>query len=292
MTLDGDCTTDETILIPDGFTLDGAGNTITANDPSGGHFVGAVVMNEGSEAHVTNLTVEASGLINVCDGGTDRLRGIMFEGASGSIIRNIVININQGLSGCQEGSAIEVRNAPFDGTHPDTQSVTISHNYIDDYQKTGILANGDIYVSITNNYVGSADLEDYIAANSIQLGFGAEGAINNNEIIGNQWDVISVPQWSATAVLVYLAGDARVNHNTIDGDGTDIGILAMLSGTVNTMNNTIKRTLSVGDTVDADGVGVWFYSNSGKSKVVRNTFSGWNTSFMGEDLDKVNVDIP
>ncbi len=37
-TLDADCTTDETILVPNGFTLDGAGHTITAQDPSGGHF--------------------------------------------------------------------------------------------------------------------------------------------------------------------------------------------------------------------------------------------------------------
>jgi len=28
MTLNGDCTTDETILVPDGFTLDGNGRTI------------------------------------------------------------------------------------------------------------------------------------------------------------------------------------------------------------------------------------------------------------------------
>ena len=33
MTLNGDCTTDATILVPNGFTLDGAGNTITAVDP-------------------------------------------------------------------------------------------------------------------------------------------------------------------------------------------------------------------------------------------------------------------
>ena len=33
MTLDADCTTDATIPIPDGYTLDGAGLTIVANDP-------------------------------------------------------------------------------------------------------------------------------------------------------------------------------------------------------------------------------------------------------------------
>jgi len=56
MTLDGDCTTDATILVPNGFTLDGAGYTITAEDPSGSHFLGAVVKNEGPFAVVKNLS--------------------------------------------------------------------------------------------------------------------------------------------------------------------------------------------------------------------------------------------
>ena len=105
--LDADCTTDATILVPDGVTLDGQGNAITAVDPVTGHFVGGVVANGGSGAHVTNLTVDTDGLANVCDAGADCLRGIIFEGASGSITRNTVQNINQGASGCQEGNAIE-----------------------------------------------------------------------------------------------------------------------------------------------------------------------------------------
>ena len=47
MTLTENCSTDTTIIVPDGFTLDGAGYTITAYDPPGGHFVGAVVKNGG-----------------------------------------------------------------------------------------------------------------------------------------------------------------------------------------------------------------------------------------------------
>lgn len=61
--------TDTAILVPDGFTIDGA-----------------------------------------------RLRGILFDGAAGSITHNTVTNINQGASGCQEGNGIEVRNGPFDNT--------------------------------------------------------------------------------------------------------------------------------------------------------------------------------
>src|SRR5690348_10376013 len=77
MVLKSNCTTDTTILIPNGFTLDGRGHTITAVDPAGGHFVGAVIENGGTVANVINLHVTVSGLADVCDDGEARLRGIM-----------------------------------------------------------------------------------------------------------------------------------------------------------------------------------------------------------------------
>lgn len=106
MTLDSDCTTDATILIPDGFTLDGKRNMITAQDPpAAGHFTGAVIQNGGLTAYVIDLVVVANNLANQCDAGADRLRGIMFEGAPGSILHNTIAGINQGASGRQEGNA-------------------------------------------------------------------------------------------------------------------------------------------------------------------------------------------
>ena len=185
--LTSDLTVTETYMIPDGYTLDGHGHTITAVDPVGGHFKGAVVMNEGTTANVTHLTVKASGLTTGY-GGADRLRGIMFEGASGSISHCTVIGINKGASGSQEGNAIEVRNAPFDGTHPNTVNVTIEHNKIFDYQKTGIVCNGDVNVDVNHNTVGESFTQEYLAANSIQLGFGALGKVEHNKIDGNQWE--------------------------------------------------------------------------------------------------------
>ena len=78
MQLQRDCWTDATLLIPDGVTLDGRDRTITAIDPEGGHFLGAVVRNAGTTAYVRNLTIQARGLADVCDdaGPPDqRLRG-------------------------------------------------------------------------------------------------------------------------------------------------------------------------------------------------------------------------
>ena len=183
-TLLNDCETSTSVLVPDGWTLDGAGHSITAVDPSGGHFKGAVVRNAGTVAHVRNLTVTAEDLADVCDGGDDRLRGILLDGAAGSIVGNTVVGINQGASGCQEGNAIEVRNAPFDNTGVDLV-VTVSDNEVSDYQKGGIVANGSVNVTIVRNTVQGVGPVDYIAQNGIQLGFGATGVIESNSMTDN-----------------------------------------------------------------------------------------------------------
>jgi len=211
MTLTGDCTTNATIPIPDGFTLDGDDYTITAVDPFGGHFLGAVVASTGTEAHVQNLRITTSGLADVCDAGADRLRGILFDTASGSITNNTVANINQGASGCQEGNGIEVRSAPFDGTHPATKTVTITDNVVTGYQKTGILANGDVFARITGNTVVGLGPVPYIAQNGIQVGFGGTGEVEDNEISGNAYAGCTNQQaaltgctpWVSAALLLY-----------------------------------------------------------------------------------------
>ncbi len=284
MKLDGDCTTDDTIIIPDGFTLDGRGHTITAVDPAGGHFTGAVVQAGGSTAHITNLVVEASGLANVCDGGDDRLRGIMFEGASGSITHSTVRNINQGPSGCQEGNAIEVRNAPFDGTHPNTQTVEISHNVVEDYQKTGIVANGDVSVVVSHNDIGESATQDNLAANSLQIGFGATGSATHNWIDGNQWKGTS--DYAATAILIYQADGVNVSKNNIRGN-SDIGIY--IYGNNGTYNN--NRVFDEGaDHPNSSydyGIGNWGSDN----EVTNNKVKGFDVPYDGVTGGK-NKSIP
>jgi Right handed beta helix region len=217
-TLDGSCWTDQTILVPNDFTLDGAGFTITAVDPAGGHFLGAVIMNGGAVANVKNLGVTASGLTDVCDDGVDRLRGILFDGATGSITNNIVTHINQGASGCQEGNGIEVRNAPFDNTGPDL-FVTISGNTVSDYQKNGITANGSVAATITGNTVTGAGPIDYIAQNGIQIGFGGTANVVNNTVSGNYYTPVS---YVACGILYYLADGVKASKNTLFANERDV----------------------------------------------------------------------
>ena len=282
MTLDADCTTDSTLFIPDGMTLDGASHTITAVDPVAGHFTGAVVANAGAVAHVRNLTVRASGLANVCDAGEDRLRGILFEGASGSIAHNTVLDLHQGPSGCQEGNAIEVRNAPFDGTHPATAAVEVAHNRIQDYQKTGLVANGDVDVQVHHNTIGASATQHELAANALQLGFGATGRVEHNQIAGNQW--FGPSDYGATAVLVYFAGGAEIRHNSIGGNA-DIGIYYFADdGVID--NNRIFDAGEDGGHYDI-GLGNWGSGNA----VTNNKVRGFDIPYDGV-TDGKNKVIP
>lgn len=209
MTLNGNCVTDHTISIPNGDTLNGNGYTITAVDPAGGHFLGAVVGNGGTSASVTDLTVTAFDLANVCDDGAPRLRGILFDDAAGSITNNTVIHVNQGQSGCQEGNAIEVRNFT---TGDPQRAVTISGNTVSDYQKNGITANGTVAATITNNTVTGSGPIGYIAQNGIQVGFGATALVKGNTASGN-WYTGS--GWAACGFLIYQAGGVRASSNTL-----------------------------------------------------------------------------
>jgi len=151
ITLLSDCTTDQTILIPNGKTLDGNGHSITAVDPTGGHFLGAVVQNAGTSASVKNLTVKASGLTSACDAFPDSLAGIRFNGASGSITNSAVTSLQQGTNGdgCQEGDAIEVRNSAGGAT----PQVNVTGNTVTNYQKTGVLVTGLVSAVVTGNTI-------------------------------------------------------------------------------------------------------------------------------------------
>lgn len=195
MTLNADCTTDATIPVPDGYTLDGAGNTITAVDPLGGHFLGAVVANVGTRANVMNLRITTSNLADTCEtktAGTDfRLRGIQFNGASGEIAHNTVTDINRAASSCWEGAGIEVRNDPTDGSHPNTQTVEVSDNVVMNYQMVGIVGVGDVSMKIHNNRISASAAKAIVPESGIQLSYHAIGEISGNVVTGNWYQPVT-----------------------------------------------------------------------------------------------------
>jgi hypothetical protein len=286
MTLNADCTVTQSVVVPNGYTLDGAGHTITAVDPSTApfHFVGGVVQNGGAVASVTNLKVTASGLADACDAGADRLRGILFDGASGSITNNTVTHINQNqgaaLSGCQEGNAIEVRNF---GSSPTTVRVLIDSNQISDYQKTGIVVNGDADGTVTDNKVIGYGPQHFIAQNGIQIGFGATAMVKRNEVAGNSYTGTS--DVSGGVLVVGGPGyggdfciNVQIQQNTISE--SDVGVYVSQYEADFSAPATATNIKVVNNTISKAGVTNGFVYQAGVSdvgnndKIIANNISG------------------
>lgn len=241
--LQADCWTDTTLAIPDGVLLDGRNRTITAVDPEGGHFVGAVVRNAGATAHVRNLTIEGGELADVCDsaGPPDaRLRGILFEGASGTIIGNRVQNLRQVGSGCQEGAGIEIRGGLT------AQEVVIAANVVEGYQKTGVFVSGDVEVSISGNRITGLGPVSYIAQNGIQLSSGARGTIRWNRVEQNLYTGSDA---ASTGILLTEAGaPLEITLNRIEDN--DLGVRVKSTSDAVVQSNDIAGSTFDGIAID------------------------------------------
>ncbi|QRK10755.1 right-handed parallel beta-helix repeat-containing protein [Archangium violaceum] len=221
-----DCTTDSTLFIPDAYTFDGQGHSVTAVDPPGGHFTGAIIRNRGSTARVRGVTVSASGLRDICEGDVARrLRGILIEGASGEVADSRLGGLSRGdgKSGCQEGFGIEVRN---DDASRGSFQVDVLRNHVSGYQKVGILATGAVDVTIDGNTVDGGGAVDYIARNGIQIGNGARARVTKNKVSGNAYTDTRITVGSGVLVRVD-EGKPLVTGLVIEGNtfiDNDVGI--------------------------------------------------------------------
>lgn len=278
--LAADCTTTATIYVPDGATLDGQGHTITAVDPDGGKFVGAVLQNDGSSMNITRITVLGDLNATGCGANADRLAGVRFANAGGSITRSSILNINKTSSGCQEGYGIEVRNPESDGAG--TVYVQIANNRVENYQKSGVVVSGDIILTMFNNTIGAGYDQSALASNSVDIGDGAGGWVSNNTIYGNQW--LGTSYWVATAMVVYGAENLQITNNTIRGN-SDVGILIQDSSNIILRGNSIADQgndanicHTYGDTCYTFDIGVSSYYSSGVHLLL-NKISGFDVSY-------------
>lgn len=270
MSLQADCTTDASLVPPDGFTFDGRKNVITAVDPVGDHFRGAVIQKYGGTANVMNFVINAGNLANACDIGNDRLRGILFDDAEGKILNNTVLALNQGASGCQEGNAIEARNF---GPSTTVRQVEIAQNDLRNWQKSGIVVNGLVYGYVHHNRIGPSAIQDNLAANSLQYGFGSSGLAEHNDIGMNSWCCVDA---AATGVLLFDTAPSAVTvrrNNLMDGNA-DVGIYIVADGAVVDNNRVFE---SGPDGFYDIGIGDYGVGNS----VTNNKVTGFDTPYDG-----------
>ncbi len=161
----------------------------------------------GLTAAMVNPSTTVTGPIDA--GGCDI--GIFFDGGKGSINQAEIYNaVRFGVvvDGDNNNVAVDIRNSsihnigdnPFSGNQygvaiyyrayflAGSASGTISGNQISDYQKGGIVANGQgTSVIITDNTVTGQGPVDYIAQNGIQVGYGATASVMQNTVSGNSY---------------------------------------------------------------------------------------------------------
>ena len=129
------------------------------------------------------------------------------------------------LSGCQEGNAFEVRNF---GSSATTIHVTLDTVTATNYQKTGIVCNGESTCTITDSKVIGHGPQPYIAQNGVQFGFGSSSnSIKRSEVDGNAYTgssdvsggiiVVAGPYYRSP----FSVGD-QIMNNTLKGN--DIGV--------------------------------------------------------------------
>jgi Putative Ig domain len=296
-TLGGNCATTAPILVPNTVeTVDGGNFTISATDAGGAQWNGGILTNEaaGQTLNVQNLTIEgpAAGF-QLCTQAGNVLYGIWFNDASGSVNNVTVDHIFQVQNGafgsCQTGRAIRA-----DGVTA-ARTVTITNTVVEDYQKSGFEARQQMTMNVSSSTAGPPhEMRGLIAQNAVSI-VGATGTIANNNIHGSGDELPGVGgSTDGTGVLLYGAHDVTVDHNTITGAGTNLGV-AVAADTTNAVVsfNQIGRTSP--DDPDPTGFGVVVDSPTVKlspealqpaqgpstATLICNTFSGWNTNIIG-----------
>ncbi len=225
LTLLEDCVTPSTLYIPEGYTLDGAGHTVTAMAGPAASFLGPMARNCGARASYRDLTLVMLEFTEGCNSGDDLLAGILYDNASGSVTRTQLFNIRQGAGdrACQEGVGIVAR-----GTGPvaEPSTVDIVDSVLSGYQKAGIAVTGTVVANITGNrIIGAGPLGTLVQA-GVQLGLGATGTVEANTIVGNTYTGAGV----AAGILVHggalhggpLSSGITLRDNTLFNN--DIGI--------------------------------------------------------------------
>lgn len=285
--LQGDCETSATIVIPDGWTLDGKQHTITALE-SGTPFSGPIISSDtsvsGAKLSITRLKINtAFGGVS----GVDPVVGIKFDGAYGAVSNTSITGVSHGTT-ADDGYGIEVDNSA--AVDLSGKQVRISATTVSRYQKAGIYVHGPVKVSLINSTVrtstdpgGSPILG--LAADAVSLASGATGAIKGSTISVNGFAGTPRPTGEySTGVRLYNTGGRIGVTNSVIASSTDGDIGLSVD---NDPSSLVRTTADVSCTLfsraqpsspDPYGYGVLRFADNGKktsSPISDSTFAGW-----------------
>jgi len=185
-------------------------------------------------------------------GGCDSIRFGVLVDASGEarIADNEIRDIRDNpFSGCQNGNAIEF--GTFNGGSPEPGFGTAEHNFIHDYQKTGVVTNEEGSVStVRQNTIVGIGPTPAIAQNGIQVGFGAVSHVDHNDVTDNNY---TQPDATSAGILLQEAGASDIDHNTALRNNIGIDLVTVTDQEIDhnvTNDNSQDGILAESDTSD------------------------------------------
>ena len=189
------------------------------------------------------------------------------------------------LNGTQHGVGIYYRALGTTGA----TSGKIWNNTLTNYQKGGIVANGNTNVDVKGNTVTGQGPVLYIAQNGIQLGYGASGQVQRNTVTGNAY---SGTNFASSGGILVVGGDCyggalttgvQIDNNTLIGN--DVGVYlsnlnaACAAPATATNIKVINNTITNNGATNISGNGATGYqagvSDVGNNdKIINNNISG------------------
>jgi hypothetical protein len=266
LALDGvasDTAFNPTLVIPAPAGFAANTSSLTSGAPLAGQIV---VMSPATDVEISNLTVDGTGN-NLNAGCSDtRLVGIIFQNATGTI--NYVVARNQAQNAANFGCAGSAGLGIFvQSAGPSTPAdVTIRNSSLYGFQKNGITANetGTTVRLRQNSIVGGGPIG--IAQNAIQLGFGATGVVENNNVADTVYNG-DPSAGTASGILIYDSGDVSIRGNSVTY--TQNGIAIVTDGNQPDNNNTIINN-QVSSTIFGDGIDL---CSNGNTVIANSVFS-------------------
>jgi len=196
------------------------------------------------------------------------------------------------LNGTQHGVGIYFRSFFMTGS----ASGTISNDTLTNYQKGGIVANGQgVNVAITDNVVTGQGAVGYIAQNGIQVGYGASASVMRNKVTGNAYS--GTNNASSGGILVVggpgygtcpdgnacpYTVNTRIIQNTATGNDVGVWISNDNGGppasatNIKVVNNVLSNagTTNVSGCTSPNGYQAGVSDEGNNDKIVTNSISG------------------
>lgn len=271
MSIDVDCTQSATIPVPDGWTFDGNGRTMTVD----ASFTASAVIRSapgtaGNAPPVMN--VKHLTLASVPNG----VDGILVDGAQGTVTS---VTVQGGQDGVKADNTV---GADFTTTGA---QVKVGRSTISGYQHAGVYATGDLKLDVLQATIGNPSSSGQSHA-GVWMDNGAHGSVKLSHIALSDAEPASDTVFGAGVRIEKdnstLPRRIEVKRNVFTGGNADFGISVSNAFPTKKLTADTNCNLFVRHDTSSDdpyGVGVARWQNSSKTNLLvsNSTFQGnWN----------------